>query len=52
MWRFSKNNGITEGFHRKMKLIQRAAYGFKTFDNYRKRVAQSKKRGHLNDILL
>lgn len=21
MWRFSKNNGITEGFHRKMKLI-------------------------------
>ena len=27
MWRFSKNNGITEGFHRKMKLIQRRAYG-------------------------
>jgi len=23
MWRFSKSNGITEGFHRKMKLIQR-----------------------------
>jgi hypothetical protein len=22
MWRFSRNNGITEGFHRKMKLIQ------------------------------
>ena len=21
MWRFSKSNGITEGFHRKMKLI-------------------------------
>ena len=41
MWRFSKNNGITEGFHRKMKLIQRAAYGFKTFDNYRKRVIVS-----------
>jgi hypothetical protein len=20
MWRFTKNNGITEGFHRKMKL--------------------------------
>ena len=22
MWRFTKNNGITEGFHRKMKLIR------------------------------
>ena len=30
MWRFTKNNGITEGFHRKMKLIQRMAYGYKT----------------------
>jgi transposase len=30
MWRFTKNNGITEGFHRKMKLIQRRAYGSKT----------------------
>ncbi len=38
MWRFSKNNGITEGFHRKMKLIQRRAYGFKNFQNYRLRV--------------
>jgi transposase len=38
MWRFSKNNGITEGFHRKMKLIQRRAYGFKSFPNYRLRV--------------
>lgn len=27
MWRFRKSNGITEGFHRKMKLIQRRAYG-------------------------
>lgn len=34
MWRFTKNNGITEGFHRKMKLIQRRAYGFRNFDNY------------------
>jgi hypothetical protein len=25
MWRFTKNNGITEGFHRKMKPIQRRA---------------------------
>ena len=23
MWRFTRGNGITEGFHRKMKLIQR-----------------------------
>ena len=38
MWRFSKSNGITEGFHRKMKLIQRRAYGFKNFENYRLRV--------------
>jgi transposase len=38
MWRFSRNNGITEGFHRKMKLIQRRAYGFRSFANYRLRV--------------
>ncbi|WP_141710176.1 transposase, partial [Legionella parisiensis] len=37
MWRFSKSNGITEGFHRKMKLIQRRAYGFRNFENYRVR---------------
>ena len=38
MWRFSKSNGITEGFHRKMKLIQRRAFGFRNFENYRRRV--------------
>lgn len=38
MWRFARNNGITEGFHRKMKLIQRRAYGFRNFENYRLRV--------------
>ena len=38
MWRFTRNNGITEGFHRKMKLIQRRAYGFRNFENYRLRV--------------
>ena len=38
MWRFTRNNGITEGFHRKMKLIQRRAYGFRNFFNYRLRV--------------
>lgn len=38
MWRFSKNNGITEGFHNKMEMISRRAFGFKNFDNYRLRV--------------
>ncbi len=38
MWRYTKNNGITEGFHRKMKLIQRRAYGYRNFANYRLRV--------------
>ena len=38
MWRFTLSNGITEGFHRKMKLIQRRAFGFKNFQNYRLRV--------------
>lgn len=38
MWHFVQNNGITEGFHRKMKLIQRRAYGYRNFENYRLRV--------------
>ena len=38
MWRFSRSNGITEGFHRQMKLIQRRAFGFRNFENYRRRV--------------
>jgi transposase len=38
MWRFSKNNGITEGFHTKIELLQRQAYGFRNFNNYRLRV--------------
>ena len=38
MWRFTRSNGITEGFHRKMKLIKRVAYGFRNFENYRLRV--------------
>lgn len=37
MWRFVQNNGITEGFHRKIKLIQGRAYGFRNFENYRLR---------------
>ncbi|ERH43926.1 hypothetical protein N750_10400, partial [Legionella pneumophila str. Leg01/53] len=39
MWRFTKNNRYYgKGFHRKMKLIQRRAYGFRNFENYRLRV--------------
>jgi len=38
MWRFTKNNGLPEGFHRKMKLMQRKRYGFKSFPNNRLRV--------------
>ena len=38
MWRFTRNNGITEGFHTKMEVLQRQAYGFLNFDNYRLRV--------------
>jgi len=38
MWRFTRNNGITEGFHNKMEMISRRAFGFRNFQNYRLRV--------------
>jgi transposase len=38
MWRFTRNNGITEGFHNKMETINRQAYGFRNFNNCRMRV--------------
>lgn len=38
MWRFSRNNAITEGFHTKMEMISRRAFGFQNFQNYRLRV--------------
>jgi transposase len=38
MWRFTRNNGITEGFPNKMELISRQAYVFRNFENYRLRV--------------
>ena len=38
MWRFTKSNGITEGFHNKMETISRQAFGFRNFENYRLRV--------------
>jgi len=33
-----KKAAITEGFHNKMELISRQAYGFRNFENYRLRV--------------
>jgi transposase len=50
MFIFPYSNGITEGFHRKMKLIQRRAYGFRNFENYRLRVIVLC--GHLKDASL
>lgn len=38
MWRFTKSNGITEGFHTKMEMLSRRAFGFRNFENYRLRV--------------
>jgi transposase len=38
MWRFTRSNGVTEGFHNKMELISRQAYGFRNFESYRLRV--------------
>ena len=33
-----KVSGITEGFHNKMEMMSRRAYGFRNFENYRLRV--------------
>jgi len=35
IWRFSKSNGITEGFHTKMEMMSRRAFEFRNFENYR-----------------
>ena len=32
IWRYTKNNGIIEVFHRKMKLIKRRAYEYRNFE--------------------
>jgi transposase len=37
MWRLTPNNGITEGFHTRMEMLQRQAYGLRNFTNYRLR---------------
>jgi transposase len=31
MWRFTRNNGIAEGFHSKTETISRVAYGFRNY---------------------
>jgi hypothetical protein len=49
-WRFTENNGITEGFHRKMKLNQRRAYRFKNFQNYRLRVIANAAETHPRNL--
>lgn len=38
MWRVHYSNAITEGFHTKMEMISRRAFGFRNFNNYRLRV--------------
>jgi len=51
MWRFTKSNGITEGFHTKMEMLSRRAFGFRNFENYRLRVlAQCGWNGVINRV--
>jgi transposase len=38
MWRFTRNNRITEGFHTKKEMISRQAFHFRNFEDYRLRV--------------
>lgn len=38
MWRFNHKNGITEGFHTKMEVMQRQAYAFRNCRSYSLRV--------------
>jgi hypothetical protein len=38
MWRFTKNNGITEGFHRKNETHPTPRLRLKNFSNYRLRL--------------
>lgn len=51
MWRFSRSNGITEGFDTKMEMLSRRAYGFRNFENYHMRVlAQRGWNGVINRV--
>ncbi len=31
-------NGVTEGFNNKIKVLKRLSYGFRNFENFRKRI--------------
>ena len=44
-WHFTRNNAITEGFHTKMEVLSRQAYGFRSFNNCRLRVKMMGSRG-------
>lgn len=35
---YKYSNGITEGFNNKIKVLKRNAYGYRNFDNFRKRI--------------
>jgi len=48
MWRFTRNNGITEGFHNKMELINRQAYGFRNFENLQTALDQERGQSRIN----
>lgn len=38
MLRYGRTNAMTEGFHNRMEVISRDAYGFRNFNNYKLRV--------------
>lgn len=38
MWRLTKYDGITQGSHPQLEVLQRQAYGFRNFNNWRLRV--------------
>jgi hypothetical protein len=38
MWRFTRNNSISEGFHTEMEVMQRQAYGCRNFKNNRQKI--------------
>jgi transposase len=38
MWRFTRDDGITESFHNNMETVSRRVFGFRNFDHYRQRV--------------
>ena len=35
---YNYSNGLTEGYNNKIKVLKRIAYGYRNFDNLRKRI--------------